>query len=112
MAPSEYQRALNEVIKGKFRCARLIVEVFRRHARCGFVSGTMSRGKGFHRKKTSISPEKEQGIRLRAHEIWEREGRPGGKEAEHRERVSREIESEEAGEIKTRDRSGANQGDV
>lgn len=33
MAPSEYQRALNEVINGKFRCARLIVETFRRHVR-------------------------------------------------------------------------------
>jgi hypothetical protein len=26
VAPSEYQRALNEVVNGKFRCARLIVE--------------------------------------------------------------------------------------
>jgi hypothetical protein len=60
-----------------------------------------------------MSPEKEERIRLRAHEIWEREGRPEGKEAEHWERASREIESEEAGENQDEGgRSGADQGDV
>ncbi len=60
-----------------------------------------------------MSPEKEERIRLRAHEIWEREGRPGGKEAEHWERASREIESEEAGGNQDQGgRSGTDQGDV
>jgi hypothetical protein len=60
-----------------------------------------------------MSPEKEERTRLRAHEIWEREGRPEGKEAEHWERASREIESEEAGGNQHEGgRSGADQGDV
>jgi hypothetical protein len=37
-------------------------------------------------------------IRIRAHEIWEREGRPEGRQAEHWEQAEREIESETGGE--------------
>lgn len=33
-------------------------------------------------------------IRQRAHEIWEREGRPQGREQEHWDRASREIDAE------------------
>jgi hypothetical protein len=36
----------------------------------------------------------EDRIRRRAHEIWEREGRPEGRHAEHWARARREIEAE------------------
>ncbi len=35
-------------------------------------------------------------IRRRAHEIWERDGRPHGKHAEHWERAAREVDAEAA----------------
>lgn len=35
---------------------------------------------------------KDDQIRRRAHEIWEQEGRPHGKETEHWERATRELE--------------------
>lgn len=38
--------------------------------------------------------EREQQIRERAHAIWEEEGRPEGRDAEHWERAGREIEAE------------------
>lgn len=38
--------------------------------------------------------EREQRIRERAHQIWEEEGRPLGRDAEHWERASRQIEEE------------------
>ena len=37
----------------------------------------------------------EDRIRRRAHAIWEREGRPEGRQQEHWERARREIEAEE-----------------
>lgn len=39
-------------------------------------------------------PDQEERIRLRAYEIWEREGRPEGREAEHWDRARSEIEAE------------------
>jgi hypothetical protein len=39
----------------------------------------------------------EEAIRRRAHEIWEREGRPEGKQAEHWERARAELDAEGAG---------------
>ena len=39
----------------------------------------------------------EERIRRRAHEIWEREGRPEGRHEEHWARARREVESEEGG---------------
>ena len=39
----------------------------------------------------------EDRIRRRAHAIWEREGRPEGRQQEHRAQARREIEAEEAG---------------
>ncbi len=41
-------------------------------------------------------PTREEKIRERAHQIWEQEGRPGGQEARHWERASREIDAAEA----------------
>lgn len=38
-----------------------------------------------------MTPDREQQIRARAYEIWESEGRPDGKEAEHWERAAREV---------------------
>ena len=38
----------------------------------------------------------EDSIRRRAHAIWEREGRPEGRQQEHWEQARREIEAEEA----------------
>ncbi len=39
----------------------------------------------------------EERIRRRAHEIWEREGRPAGRQEEHCARARREVEAEEDG---------------
>jgi len=39
----------------------------------------------------------EERIRRRAHEIWEREGRPEGRREEHWARARREAEAEEGG---------------
>ncbi len=52
----------------------------------------------------------EEAIRRRAHEIWEREGRPEGKEAEHRERARRELA--EAGEKPPEGAGDDNKADV
>jgi Protein of unknown function (DUF2934) len=41
-------------------------------------------------------PDREERIRERAHQIWEREGRPVGKDSEHWERACREIDAEDA----------------
>jgi hypothetical protein len=41
--------------------------------------------------------DREERIRARAHQLWESEGRPSGREAEHWEQARREIEAEEAG---------------
>ena len=41
--------------------------------------------------------DKEQRIRKRAHEIWERDGRPEGQHDEHWDQARREIEDEDAG---------------
>ncbi|MER8827705.1 DUF2934 domain-containing protein [Mesorhizobium sp. M0938] len=38
--------------------------------------------------------DREERIRRRAHEIWEREGRPEGREREHWDRAVQEIEAE------------------
>jgi hypothetical protein len=35
---------------------------------------------------------RDEEIRRRAHQFWESEGRPAGKEAEHWERAARELE--------------------
>lgn len=40
----------------------------------------------------------EEAIRRRAHEIWEREGRPEGREAEHWERARAELAAGSGGE--------------
>jgi len=42
-----------------------------------------------------MNRDKEEKIRQRAYEIWEREGRPHGHEAEHWEKATREIETNE-----------------
>jgi len=44
-------------------------------------------------------PDRDDRIRRRAHEIWEREGRPHGKDAEHWERAQREVDAEASAEI-------------
>ncbi|MGN6584819.1 MAG: DUF2934 domain-containing protein [Rhizobiaceae bacterium] len=41
--------------------------------------------------------DKEERIRRRAHEIWEQEGRPHGRDREHWEKAAREIEGEQTG---------------
>ena len=43
-------------------------------------------------------PDREQKIRERAHQIWEQEGRPDGREQEHWERPSREVDAKEGSE--------------
>jgi hypothetical protein len=49
---------------------------------------------------------REEQIRERAHQIWEEEGRPQGREQEHWERAAREIEGREAGSETRAERSG------
>ncbi|TIY01229.1 MAG: DUF2934 domain-containing protein [Mesorhizobium sp.] len=40
--------------------------------------------------------DREERIRRRAHEIWEREGRPEGREREHWDQAVQEIEAEDS----------------
>jgi hypothetical protein len=40
-----------------------------------------------------ISDDREHRIRQRAHEIWEREGRPSGRDREHWERAQHDVDS-------------------
>ncbi|TIV00661.1 MAG: DUF2934 domain-containing protein [Mesorhizobium sp.] len=40
--------------------------------------------------------DREERIRRRAHEIWEREGRPEGREREHWDQAMQEIEAEDS----------------
>ena len=49
----------------------------------------------------------EERIRRRAHEIWEREGRPEGRRGEHWARARREVEAEEGGSPPGAAKSGA-----
>ena len=42
-----------------------------------------------------MNDQREQRIRERAHQIWEREGRPDGQEQSHWDRASREIDEED-----------------
>ena len=49
-----------------------------------------------------MAGQKDDRIRERAHAIWEREGRPDGREQDHWEQARREVENEESA-----DRSGA-----
>ena len=42
-----------------------------------------------------MDDERERRIRERAHEIWEREGRPDGAQEEHWRRASEEIDAED-----------------
>lgn len=41
-----------------------------------------------------MQSDREEKIRARAHQIWEREGRPSGREHVHWEEAAREIEAE------------------
>ena len=43
-----------------------------------------------------MSEDREERVRRRAHEIWEREGRPHGDEKKHWEQASNEIDAEGA----------------
>ena len=43
--------------------------------------------------------DKEERIRRRAHELWEREGRPDGREAEHWDVAERELERDAAASV-------------
>lgn len=43
-----------------------------------------------------MTPDREKQIRARAFEIWEREGRPEGREQSHWEQARREIDGESA----------------
>jgi hypothetical protein len=51
----------------------------------------------YQQKGTSMDDEREMRIRERAHEIWEREGRPEGAQEEHWRRASEEIDAENQG---------------
>lgn len=42
---------------------------------------------------------REQRIQQRAHEIWEREGQPSGREQEHWQRAEREIAAEDSPDL-------------
>jgi hypothetical protein len=62
-----------------------------------------------------MNDDREQRIRERAHQIWEREGRPDGQEQSHWERASREISEEDrtrAGTIQEEDPSRSRASDV
>jgi hypothetical protein len=50
--------------------------------------------------------DREEKIRLRAHEIWEREGRPAGRAELHWEQARREIEGEAARSQSSKQRAG------
>jgi Protein of unknown function (DUF2934) len=43
-----------------------------------------------------MARDREARIRARAHEIWEKEGRPAGEEQRHWDQASREIDASEA----------------
>jgi hypothetical protein len=49
---------------------------------------------------------REEQIRARAHQIWEEEGRPEGRQQEHWERAAREIEAREGGGETRTERTG------
>jgi len=40
--------------------------------------------------------DREMRVRERAHQLWEQEGRPDGRESDHWERASREIDAEDS----------------
>jgi len=40
-------------------------------------------------------PDREERIRERAHQLWEQEGRPDGRHADHWERAAREVDAED-----------------
>jgi hypothetical protein len=40
-------------------------------------------------------PDREERIRERAHQLWEQEGRPDGRDADHWERAAREVDAED-----------------
>ena len=46
----------------------------------------------------SMNSEREERIRARAYQLWNEEGQPEGKEAEHWERARAEIEGGQGGE--------------
>lgn len=50
--------------------------------------------------------DRDEKIRTRAYEIWEREGRPTGLEQEHWEQARREIEGERSGDLAPRTDTG------
>jgi hypothetical protein len=41
-----------------------------------------------------MDPNREEKIRHRAHQMWEEDGRPDGREAEHWERARREVDGD------------------
>src|SRR5687768_8289682 len=45
--------------------------------------------------EAKMSEDREERVRQRAHEIWEREGKPHGHEKKHWEQASNEIDAEE-----------------
>jgi hypothetical protein len=53
-----------------------------------------------------MDTDREERIRRRAHEIWEREGQPHGRDREHWSEAAREIEGESAGEDRSFQRGG------
>ena len=57
-----------------------------------------------------MSNEKDQRIRIRAHELWEREGRPDGKEQDHWLEASRQIEAEVSGAAKGKKSAASDRG--
>ncbi len=50
---------------------------------------------------------RDEDIRRRAHELWEQEGRPHGKDSEHWERARREIEDGAAAPVPAKRRAPA-----
>jgi Protein of unknown function (DUF2934) len=52
-----------------------------------------------------MAGDREARIRARAHELWEKEGRPEGEEKRHWEHAAREIEREDAGSKTTAKRA-------
>lgn len=59
----------------------------------------------------TMANDREQKIRERAHAIWEREGRPDGRQAEHWEQAAREIADEEGEDAGSSDSASRDYGD-
>ena len=59
------------------------------------VTGLWCSGNVFLMEKEVAMSDRETRVRERAHQLWEQEGRPHGRDFDHWERASREIDAED-----------------